>query len=50
MKNLENILNDNLHVLYGAEGIISVTYRRGKDLKRTYLSFIVYSKCHRVCI
>ena len=58
MKNLENILNDNLHVLYGdpdmkkvfPEGIISVTYRRGKDLKRTYLSFIVYSKCHRVCI
>ena len=41
MKNLEKILNDNLHILYGGsdmkkvfpEGTISVTYRRRKCLK-----------------
>ena len=41
MKNLEKVLNDNLHILYGhpdkkkgyPEGIISVTYRRGQCLK-----------------
>ena len=41
MKNLEKILNDNLHILYGdpdmkkvfPEGTVSVTYRRGKCLK-----------------
>ena len=40
MKNLENILNDNIHILYGdpdikkvfPEGTISVTYKRGKCL------------------
>ena len=41
MKNLEKVLNDNLHILYDGpdmkkvfpEGTISVTYRRGKCLK-----------------
>ena len=41
MKNLEEVLNDNLHISYGdpdmkkvfPEGTISVTYRRGKCLK-----------------
>ena len=41
MKNLEKVLNDNLHILYDdpgmkkvfPEGTISVTYRRGKCLK-----------------
>ena len=41
MKNLEKILNDDLHILYGdpdmkkmfPEGTIRVTYRRGKCLK-----------------
>ena len=41
MKNLEKVLSDNLHILYGdpdikkvfPEGTISVTYRRGKCLK-----------------
>ena len=41
MKNLEKVLNDNLHILYGdpdmkkvfPEGTISVTYRIGKGLK-----------------
>ena len=40
MKNLEKVLNDNLHILYAdpdmkkvfPEGTISVTYRRGKFL------------------
>ena len=42
MKNLEKVLNDNLHILYGdpdmkkvfPEGNISVTYRRRKCLKK----------------
>ena len=41
MKNLEKVLNDNLHILCGdpdmkkvvPEGTISITYRRGKCLK-----------------
>ena len=41
MKNLEKVLHDNLHILYGGrdmkkvfpEGIECVTYRRGKCLK-----------------
>ena len=41
MKNLEKVLNDNLHILYGdrdmknlfPEGTECVTYRRGKCLK-----------------
>ena len=41
MKNLEKVLNDNFHILYGdpdkkkvfPEGIISVTYGRGECLK-----------------
>ena len=41
MKNLEKILNDSLHILYGdpdikkafPEGTVSVTYSRGKCLK-----------------
>ena len=41
MKNLEKVLNDNLHILYGGrdmkkvfpEGIECVTYRRGKCMK-----------------
>ena len=41
MENLEKVLNDNLHILYGyldmkkvfPEGTISVPYRRGKCLK-----------------
>ena len=42
MKNLEKVLNDNLHILYGdldmkkvyPEATISVTHRRGKCLNK----------------
>ena len=49
MKNLEKVLHDILHILYGdpdlkkvfPEGTISVTYRKGKCLKESLLHSIL---------
>ena len=57
MTNLEEVLNDNLHILYGdpdmkkvfPEETISVTYRRGQCLKEL-ISPSLYARTVRVCI
>ena len=52
MKNLEKVLNDNLHILYADPDMKKVfpegTIQKRKVLGRTYLSFTLSSNCYRV--